>query len=144
MAPSRCRDMASPFRFALNEFETRVRARDWRDTSDIRMLADWLDTRFEIPGVKWRFGFDSIVGLIPGIGDLITTMLGGYIVYRAHELGAPKMLIARMLSNLAIDSVVGACRLRAICSTSRSNPMCAMSGCCCAGWKRSRGANLFH
>lgn len=100
--------MASPFRFALNEFESRVQARDWRDTSDIRWLADWLDTKFEIPGVKWRFGFDSIVGLIPGIGDLITTVLGGYIVYRAHELGAPKLLIARMLGNLAIDSVVGA------------------------------------
>lgn len=100
--------MASPFRFALNEFESRVQARDWRDTSDIRWLADWLDTKFEIPGVKWRFGFDSIVGLIPGIGDLITTLLGGYIVYRAHELGAPKLLIARMLGNLAIDSVVGA------------------------------------
>ncbi len=100
--------MASRFRYALNEFESRVKARDWRDTSDIRWLANWLDGRFEIPGTTWRFGLDGLLGLIPGVGDLLTTMLGGYIVYRAHELGAPKLLIARMLGNLAIDSIVGA------------------------------------
>ncbi|HVK80244.1 MAG TPA: DUF4112 domain-containing protein, partial [Verrucomicrobiae bacterium] len=61
-------------------FVARLRSRDIADTSDIRQLAEWLDTRFEIPGTKIRFGFDSIIGLIPGVGDLATTVLGAYIV----------------------------------------------------------------
>ncbi|WP_135210507.1 DUF4112 domain-containing protein [Vitreimonas flagellata] len=89
-------------------FVARLRSRDVADTSDIRQLAEWLDTRFEIPGTKIRFGFDSIIGLIPGIGDLATTVLGAYIVIRARELGAPPLLQARMVLNLAIDALVGA------------------------------------
>lgn len=89
-------------------FVTLLSERDMADTSDIRQLADWLDTRFVIPGTNLRFGFDSIIGLVPGIGDLITTVLGAYIVVRARELGAPPLLIARMIGNLAIDSIVGA------------------------------------
>ncbi|HEX8901865.1 DUF4112 domain-containing protein [Vitreimonas sp.] len=86
----------------------RLRARDIADTSDIRQLAEWLDSRFEIPGTRLRFGFDSIIGLIPGIGDLATTFLGAYIVLRARELGAPPLMQARMVLNLAIDALVGA------------------------------------
>jgi hypothetical protein len=71
-------------------------------------LAEWLHTQFEIPGTKIRFGFDSIIGLIPGVGDLATTVLGAYIVIRARELGAPATLQARMVLNLAIDALVGA------------------------------------
>lgn len=100
--------MATPFRLDHTQFVALLRERDWRDTSDIRQLADWLDTRFEIPGTKLRFGLDSIIGLVPGIGDLVTTLLGAYIVVRAAELGAPKLLVARMIGNLAIDSIVGA------------------------------------
>lgn len=85
----------------------RLRARDIADTSDIRQLAEWLDSRFEIPGTRLRFGFDSIIGLIPGIGDLATTFLGAYIVIRARELGAPPLMQARMVLNLAIDALVG-------------------------------------
>jgi hypothetical protein len=95
----------------LSVFEplvARLKSREIADTSDIRQLAEWLDTRFEIPGTKIRFGFDSIIGLIPGIGDLATTVLGAYIVIRARELGAPPLLQARMVLNLAIDALVGA------------------------------------
>lgn len=49
-----------------------------------------------------------MVGLVPGIGDGITTMMSLYIVYEAHQLGAPRHLIARMLGNVALDGVVGA------------------------------------
>jgi hypothetical protein len=82
--------------------------RDVSDIDDLRQLADWLDTRFVVPGTGIRFGLDALIGLLPGIGDLITTALGGYILVRAHELGAPKVLLARMGGNLAIDSIVGA------------------------------------
>lgn len=83
----------------------------WRnsaETEDIRKLAEWLDTKFVVPGTTWRFGLDSIIGLIPGVGDAVTTLLGAYIIVRARELGAPLQLQAAMAGNLAIDTIVGA------------------------------------
>lgn len=74
---------------------------------DIATLAWLLDDQFQIPGTKLRFGLDGFIGLIPGIGDTLSAGLGGYIIVRAHQLGAPKLLIARMLTNLALDWVVG-------------------------------------
>lgn len=96
------------FRLENVDFVAMLRERDWRDTSDIRQLADWLDTRFVVPGTSFRFGFDTIIGLIPGVGDLITAVLGAYIVVRAKELGTPKHILALMLLNLGIDALVGA------------------------------------
>ena len=49
-----------------------------------------------------------MIGLIPGIGDAITTALSAYIVYEAHRLGAPRHLLLRMIANVALDGVVGA------------------------------------
>ena len=71
-------------------------------------LADLLDTAFVVPGTSIRFGFDAMIGLVPGIGDAITTLISLYIVREARELGAPRHLVARMLANVAIDGVVGA------------------------------------
>jgi hypothetical protein len=71
-------------------------------------LARLLDTAFILPGTNVRFGFDAMIGLVPGIGDTITTVISLYIVHEAHQLGAPPHVIARMLGNVAIDSLVGA------------------------------------
>ena len=71
-------------------------------------LANLLDTAFLIPGTNIRFGFDAMIGLIPGIGDAITTVMSLYIVREARELGVPRHVIARMLVNVALDGVVGA------------------------------------
>src|ERR1700755_3329542 len=71
-------------------------------------LATLLDTAFILPGTDIRFGFDAIIGLVPGIGDAITTIISLYIVREARALGAPRHLVARMLANVAIDGVVGA------------------------------------
>ena len=71
-------------------------------------LANLLDTAFVVPGTNIRFGIDAMIGLIPGIGDAITTVMSLYIVREARELGAPRHLIARMLVNVALDGVVGA------------------------------------
>lgn len=78
------------------------------DVSDIEKLADWLDTRFRIPGLGWRFGLDSVIGLVPGIGDGVTMLMSVYIIGRAHQLGAPKLTLARMGWNVLVDSVLGA------------------------------------
>jgi len=71
-------------------------------------LATLLDTVLVIPGTNVRFGLDALIGLFPGIGDAITTVLSLFIVHEAHQLGAPGHLIARMLGNVAIDGMVGA------------------------------------
>jgi hypothetical protein len=74
----------------------------------VRGLAKVLDTAFVIPGTRIRVGLDSILGLLPVVGDAIGMALGGYIVLVAARLGVPKPVLARMLLNLGTDAVVGA------------------------------------
>lgn len=85
-----------------------LQAREIVDVSDLERLADWLDTRFRIPGVGWRFGLDSIIGLVPGVGDGVTALLSLYIIGRAHQLGGSPWLLARMGWNVAVDTLLGA------------------------------------
>jgi hypothetical protein len=61
-----------------------------------------------IPGTTFRIGLDPIVGLIPGLGDLITAGLSAYIIIEAHRLGAPASIVWRMIANVGIDALVGA------------------------------------
>ena len=74
----------------------------------IEWLSTLLDTAIVIPGTNIRFGLDALIGLVPGIGDVVSTALSLYIVREARALGAPRLLIARMLANVALDGVVGA------------------------------------
>ena len=74
----------------------------------IDALATLLDTAFIIPGTQVRFGLDALIGLIPGIGDVVTTALSLFIVNEARALGAPPVLLARMIANVALDGLVGA------------------------------------
>ena len=74
----------------------------------IEAIATLLDTAFLIPGTNFRLGFDGLIGLVPGVGDALTTAISLWLVKEAHALGAPKHLIVRMLGNIAIDGVVGA------------------------------------
>ena len=74
----------------------------------IDALASLLDTAILVPGTNIRFGLDALIGLVPGIGDAITTVLSLYIVNEARALGAPPLLVARMVANVALDGVVGA------------------------------------
>jgi hypothetical protein len=71
-------------------------------------LATLMDTAFVVPGTNIRFGVDALIGLIPGIGDAITTLIALYIVREARELGAPRLLVWRMLGNVALDGLFGA------------------------------------
>jgi Domain of unknown function (DUF4112) len=74
----------------------------------VRMLAKLLDNSITIPGTGWKIGFDPIIGLIPGIGDLIGAVLSGYIILEAARLEVPSFTLARMLMNVGIDTLVGA------------------------------------
>lgn len=73
----------------------------------IRGLAQLLDNAIQIPGTRWRFGFDAIVGLIPVAGDLIGGLLSGYIILEAARAKVPTLTLARMLANVGIDTLVG-------------------------------------
>lgn len=71
-------------------------------------LARVLDTALRIPGTRIRFGLDPILGLVPGLGDAIAALIGGYIVWTAVRAGAPALIVGRMLVNVAVDAIVGA------------------------------------
>src|SRR5436305_14458627 len=75
--------------------------------ADVEALARWFDYAFQLPG-GFRFGFAGIIGLIPGIGDLIDALVSIYIVGRAIQLGIPRVAVARMLVNVAIEGLAGA------------------------------------
>ena len=86
---------------------TRQRSRAER-VKRLETIATVMDTAFVVPGTGIRFGFDGLIGLVPGIGDAVTTALSLYIVHEAWQLGAPKHLIGRMLANVALDGAIGA------------------------------------
>lgn len=75
--------------------------------SHLAVLAHLLDRAFRIPGTNWRFGLDALVGLIPGLGDVLGAVVGGYGIWIARQLGAPASIQVRMLLNLAVDALVG-------------------------------------
>jgi hypothetical protein len=71
-------------------------------------LSRWMDGLFRVPGTGWRFGLDAIVGLIPGVGDTLTTLVSFYILAAGVRYRVPKVTLLRMGANLAVDYVVGA------------------------------------
>src|SRR6478609_2677555 len=73
----------------------------------LEALAKLLDVAFILPGTKIRYGIDGLIGLIPIVGDLITTAISLWLVREARALGAPWHITARMLANVALDGAVG-------------------------------------
>lgn len=74
----------------------------------LRRLAVLLDDSIPIPGTRFRIGVESIIGLIPGAGDLAGGAFSLYILLQAARMGVPRPLLVRMGTNLVIDVVVGA------------------------------------
>lgn len=83
-----------------------------RDPADVRAriygLEKLLERAFVIPGTRIPIGMDAVVGLVPVAGDIITGLMGLYIVWEAHNVGASRWLQARMLVNVGIDTALGA------------------------------------
>ena len=74
----------------------------------LKLLSRFMDAGWGIPGTKVRFGADSVLGLVPGAGDLAGMLISLYVVVKAYELGAPNHILLRMVGNIAIDTGGGA------------------------------------
>ena len=70
-------------------------------------LSFYLDGLFKVPGVGWRFGLDAVIGLIPNVGDTLTSFASFYILVAGVRYGVPKITLLRMAFNIGLDYVVG-------------------------------------
>jgi hypothetical protein len=86
----------------------RPRTRAAANSSDVAALAWLLDNSIPIPGTGRRIGLDALVGLVPGLGDVLSGGIGLFVVLRGAQLGVPRVVLARMLANVAVDFVIGA------------------------------------
>jgi hypothetical protein len=82
-------------------------ARSAASPADMEALAWLLDNSIPIPGTGRRIGIDAIIGLVPGLGDVVSGGLGILVVARGVQLGLPGVVVARMLVNVALDFVIG-------------------------------------
>ena len=83
-----------------------------RDPASVRrrieMMEAVLEGLFVLPCTNRRVGLDSLVGLIPVVGDLATAAMGAWIVWEARNLGMSKWQLTRMAANVGFDTVIGA------------------------------------
>lgn len=83
-----------------------------RDPASIRRRIEAMEAVLEglfvIPGTNRRVGLDSLVGLVPVVGDLATAAMGAWIVWEARNLGMSKWQLTRMAGNVGVDTLVGA------------------------------------
>lgn len=75
--------------------------------AELDALAIALDAKWTIPGTRIRFGYDALVGLVPGLGDAAMGLVSLYLVLRASNLGASRWLLARMVGNVLLDTTLG-------------------------------------
>lgn len=82
-----------------------------RDPASVRRRLEAMETLLErafiIPGINRPVGVDAIVGLVPVLGDIVTTAMGGWLVWEARNLGMSKWHLARMAGNVGVDTLVG-------------------------------------
>ena len=82
-----------------------------RDPASVRQRLEamelLLERAFVVPGTNYRVGLDAVVGLVPVLGDLVTTAMGAWLVWEARNLGMSKFHLLRMGGNVALDTVIG-------------------------------------
>jgi hypothetical protein len=67
-----------------------------------------LERMFVVPGINRNIGLDSILGMVPVVGDVMTAVMGAWLVWEARNLGMSKFQVARMAANIGIDTALGA------------------------------------
>lgn len=73
----------------------------------VRQVVDLMDQGFAVPGTRFRFGLDALIGMIPAVGDLLGMLIGSVVFFEAVRLRVPVRVLGQMLFNLWIDSVIG-------------------------------------
>jgi hypothetical protein len=76
-------------------------------TKDLELLANLMDSVFVIPGTGIRFGMDALIGVVPWLGDTVTSVISLYILQAASRHGVPRATLVRMAANIAADYAVG-------------------------------------
>jgi hypothetical protein len=99
----------------MKEIQTRLRFGITKEESkaveieeSLETLSHYLDDWIKIPVVGWRFGLDALIGLVPNVGDMATSVLSFYILVAGVRYGVPKITLLRMAFNIGLDYVVGA------------------------------------
>ncbi|HEX8737924.1 MAG TPA: DUF4112 domain-containing protein [Pyrinomonadaceae bacterium] len=87
---------------------TKEQRREIELEESLESLSRYLDDWVKIPIVGWRFGLDALIGLIPNVGDLATSLASFYILVAGVRYGVPKITLLRMAFNIGLDYVVGA------------------------------------
>ncbi len=91
-----------------SRFETATKERKQIELEEsLENLSRYLDDWIKIPVVGWRFGLDALIGLVPNVGDTITSVASFYILIAGVRYGVPKITILRMAFNIGLDYVVG-------------------------------------
>ena len=82
-----------------------------RDIASVRRRVEameaLLERAFPLPGTSRRIGLDSILGLVPVLGDVITAAMGAWLIWEAKNLGMSRFHLARMTGNVAFDTAIG-------------------------------------
>lgn len=79
-----------------------------KSVHELERIAHWLDSVFEVPGIRMRFGIDALLGLLPGVGDTASAVASIYILQAASRFGVSRITIARMTLNIVVDLMLGA------------------------------------
>lgn len=91
-----------------SRFETAIKERKQIELEEsLESLSRYLDNWIKIPVVGWRFGLDALIGLVPNVGDTLTSFASFYILIAGVRHGVPKVTILRMAFNIGLDYVVG-------------------------------------
>ncbi len=82
----------------------RIAAEVRRRTDQLSRL---LDSAIRIPGTRFSFGLDALIGLVPVLGDVVGFAVGGWFLLEGARVGAPPTVLARMAGNIVLDALIG-------------------------------------
>jgi len=99
--------MDGPERPAAMDFSLPVGSDPQSVRQRLEAMEMLLERSFRVPGLNYPIGLDAIVGLVPVLGDIVTTVMGAYLVWEARNIGLPKWKLWRMAGNVAFDTAIG-------------------------------------
>ena len=74
----------------------------------VERIARLMDSQFQLPGTRFRFGLDPLLGLLPVVGDLSTLAVSGALLLTMMRHGASGSVVVRMAVNILLDTIIGA------------------------------------